>query len=304
MQPELVVMAAGLGSRFGGPKQVVPVGPGGERLVDYAVFDALRAGLGRVTFVIRRDMQAAFHEAVGARYAGRLEVAYAFQEPDQVPAGCAAPPGRTKPWGTGHAVLAAAPAVRAPFVVINADDYYGPAAFATAAAFLREGAAAAAGPARFAMVAWRLANTLSEHGTVSRGVCDVAPDGRLRGVTEHTALTPCPGGARDKAAAADSPALAGDTPVSMNFWAFTPAVFAQLAGRFARFLDEHGHEPGAEFFLPAAVEDAVRAGEATVDVLSTPDPWFGLTYPGDREHAAARLHALAADGTYPDPLWP
>jgi len=244
MQPELLVMAAGVGSRFGGLKQLEPVGPGGEKLLDYSIFDALRAGVERVIFVIRRDMETDFHALVGSRFAGRAEVVYAHQELADVPSWFTVPAGRARPWGTAHAILAARVAVRAPFMVINADDFYGAAGYAQMARFLREPAVTP--PARWAMVGYRLANTLSEHGTVSRGVCAAGPDGLLRDIVERTALAPCDGGARETGPDGDDRRYPGDTPVSMNFWGFTPDIFPHLATRFDRFLRERGGEPKSE----------------------------------------------------------
>ena len=299
--PELLVMAAGVGSRFGGLKQLEPVGPGGEKLIDYSIFDALRAGVERVVFVIRREMEADLHALVGARFTGRAEVVYAHQELDDLPAGFVAPAGRVKPWGTAHAILAARRAVRAPFLVINADDFYGAAAYAVAAGFLR--APAAAPPEHWAMVGYHLANTLSAHGTVSRGVCAVGAGGLLRDIVERTALAPCDGGARETGPDGADRRYPGETPVSMNFWAFTPALFPHLEERLARFLEAKGQDLKSEFYIPAAVKELMDDGLATVRVLNSPDPWFGLTYREDRDAVAARLRALVARGDYPPQLW-
>jgi hypothetical protein len=299
--PELVVMAAGVGSRFGGLKQLEPVGPCGEKLIDYSIFDALRAGVERVVFVIRREMESDFHALVGSRFTGRAEIVYAHQELDDLPAGFVPPAGRIKPWGTAHAVLAAGRAVRAPFLLINADDFYGAAAYGGAAGFLREPEGTP--PERWAMVGYHLANTLSAHGTVSRGVCEVGPGGMLRDIVERTALEPREDGAREAGPDGADRRYAGDTPVSMNFWAFTPAIFPHLAERFARFLDAKGDDLKAEFYIPAVVKELMDERVATVRVLDSPDPWFGLTYREDREVVAARLRALTARGDYPPKLW-
>ena len=299
--PELVVMAAGVGSRFGGLKQLEPVGPGGEKLIDYSIFDALRAGVERVVFVIRRELEADFHAQVGVRFTGRAEVVYAHQELDDVPAGFVPPAGRSKPWGTAHAILAARQVVRAPFFVINADDFYGAAAYGAAAEFLR--APSGAPPERWAMIGYHLANTLSTHGTVSRGVCAVGADGLLRDIVERTALEPWEGGARETGPDGADRRYAGDTPVSMNFWAFTPAIFPLLVERFAGFLEAKGRDLKSEFYIPAVVKGLMDDGLATVRVLDSPDPWFGLTYREDRDVVAARLCALVARGDYPQRLW-
>jgi hypothetical protein len=300
MQPELLVMAAGVGSRFGGLKQLEPVGPGGEKLLDYSIFDALRAGVERVIFVIRRDMETDFHALVGSRFAGRAEVVYAHQELADVPSWFTVPAGRLKPWGTAHAILAARAAVRAPFMVINADDFYGAAGYAQMARFLREPAVTP--PARWAMVGYRLANTLSEHGTVSRGICAAGPDGLLRDIVERTALAPCDGGARETGPDGDDRSYPGDTPVSMNFWGFTPDIFPHLAARFDRFLRARGGESGSELYIPAVVKELMDEGAATVRLLDSPDPWFGMTYREDRDTVAARLRELIARGDYPPRL--
>jgi hypothetical protein len=300
-RPELVVMAAGVGSRFGGLKQLEPVGPGGEKLIDYSIFDALRAGVERVVFVIRREMETDFHALVGARFTGRAEVVYAHQRLDDVPGGFVPPAGRSKPWGTAHAILAAREAVRAPFLVINADDFYGAAAYGVATEFLR--APAGAAPERWAMVGYHLANTLSVHGTVSRGVCSVGPGGLLQDIVERTALAPCDGGAREAGSDGADRRYPGDTPVSMNFWAFTPAIFGHLTECFARFLELKGQELKSELYIPAVVKELMDGGLATVRVLDSPDPWFGLTYREDRDAVATRLRALVARGDYPPRLW-
>ena len=303
--PELLVMAAGVGSRFGGLKQLEPVGPNGEKLLDYSIFDALRVGVERVVFVVRRDLERDFHALMGTRFTGRAEVVYAHQELDDVPAGFVPPPGRAKPWGTAHAILAARQVVRAPFLVINADDFYGAAAYGVAAEFLRtpDSAPAGAPPERWAMVGYHLANTLSTHGTVSRGVCAVGPGGLLRDIVERTALAPCDGGARETGPDGADRRYAGDTPVSMNFWAFTPAIFPHLAERFARFLDTQGQDLKSEFYIPAVVKELMDERLATVRVLDSPDSWFGMTYREDRDTVAARLRGLVARGDYPPRLW-
>jgi NDP-sugar pyrophosphorylase family protein len=290
---DLVVLAAGMGSRFGGVKQLDPVGPSGETVMDYAVYDAVRAGVDRVVFVIRRELEQAFHAQIGSRYSGEVPVAYAFQQLDALPGGRVVPEGRTKPWGTGQAVLAAAEVVDSPFVVINADDFYGHRAYSELAGRL----GGASRPGAYAMVAFTLANTLSEHGLVSRGVCDVV-DGRLRSVVEHTGLATDGDGVLDSSGAR----FTGAELVSMNFWGLQPDVFGHLESQFGAFLDEHGHETGSELYLPAVIDRLVSEGTATVDVLTSPDQWFGMTYAADRGAVAARLADLVASGEYPSPL--
>ena len=285
MNLTLVVLAAGMGSRYGGLKQLDPVGPHGEILLDYSVNDALKAGFSMIVFVIRRGMLDQFRESVGARYELRIPVEYAFQELEPLPGGRVSPPGRTKPWGTGHAVMAAASVVKEPFTVINADDYYGPEGFSELAGFLLS-----AEPGCYAMVGYRLEKTLSEHGTVSRGICRSAGSGYLLDITERTAIARTPEGI----VAEDAPSvkLTGSEWSSMNFWGFTPDVFGRLEEQFEEFLQERGGDSNAEFYLPAAISELIATGEATVRLLHSDDPWFGLTYPEDRPLVVEALTTL------------
>jgi len=282
MDLTLVVLAAGMGSRYGGLKQLDPVGPSGEIILDYSVTDALKAGFNKVVFVIRREMLEQFQESVGSRYEDRLAVGYAFQELEPLPGGRVSPVGRAKPWGTGHAVLAAVRAVQGPFAVINADDYYGPSGFVQLARFL-----SSAAQGEYAMVGYRLEKTLSEHGSVSRGICRADADGFLIDITERTSIARTGEGI---VAQGNSPVtLTGEEPTSMNFWGFTPGLFAHLERLFEEFLEERGGDPKAEFYLPAAVSSLIASGEATVRLLRSEDPWYGLTYPEDK---AAVVKAL------------
>lgn len=295
MQPTLLVLAAGMGSRYGGLKQIDPVGPQGETLLDYSVFDAQRAGFGRVVFVIRREFEAVFRERIGARYAGRLAVDYVFQSLDALPAGMSPPPGREKPWGTGHATWCAREAVKEPFAVINADDFYGRDSFAQLADFLGR-----AGPDDAAMVGFRLANTLSEAGAVSRGVCAVDTDRTLRSVVENTGIRAEDVGPGRK--------LENDTIVSMNCWGFHPAFFSRLDREFGSFLAGFsGAAPTdplkAEFYLPAAVSSQIARAGLQVRVLPTVAQWFGVTYREDKPRVEQAVAALIADGQYPPALW-
>jgi len=281
-----------MGSRYGGLKQIDPVGPGGETVLDYAVYDAARAGFGRVVFVIRRDFEAVFREKIGAKYAGRIEVDYVFQALDALPAGFAPAPGREKPWGTGHAVWCAREAVRENFGVINADDFYGEDSFRQLGDFLTR--PAAPGPAEWAMVGFRMANTLSEHGAVSRGVCR-EERGWLAGIEENHGITPEQVGEGRK--------FAGEQIVSMNCWGFTPAVFAALDEQLRDFLATRGAEPKAEFYLPAAVAQAIGRGQARVRVLPTAAEWFGVTFREDKPRVVAAIAGLVERGLYPRKLY-
>lgn len=297
MSLTLVVLAAGMGSRYGGLKQVDPMGPTGETVLDYSVHDAVRAGFDRVLFIIRRDFENEFKASVGMRFAGRIRVDYAFQALDALPEGFSVPPGRVKPWGTGHAVWCARGELDGPFAVVNADDFYGAASFRVLADFLRtakaDGSGAVVNP-DYAMVGFALANTLSEHGAVSRGVCDVSAEGRLHGVEEHTGILATEVG--------EGRRYAGETIVSMNCWGFTTDFLPQLDERWRAFLALNGGSEKTEFYLPFAVNELLSKGAAKVRVLPTSDAWFGVTYREDKPRVQAAITALIAEGRYPSPL--
>ncbi len=286
-----------MGSRYGGLKQVDPVGPSGETVLDYAVFDALRAGFTRVVFVIRKDFEALFREKIGARYAGKIAVDYVFQALEVLPDGFAVPAGREKPWGTGHAVWCARAAVTGNFAVINADDFYGADSFRKLAAFLNAApvAGVAGQPLAFSMVGFRLSNTLSEHGTVARGVSESGAGGELRSISERTGIAPTDVG--------PGKTYSGNEIVSMNCWGFTPALFAGLDVQLREFLAARGGELKAEFYLPAAVSAMIARGEARVQVLPTDSTWFGVTYREDKPRVEAAVAALVQGGLYPRQLW-
>ena len=289
MAPILLVLAAGMGSRYGGLKQIDPVGPSGETVLDYAVFDAIRAGFTRVIFVIRSEFEGEFRDKVIAKYAGRIAVDFVFQSTGDLPGGFAVPEGREKPWGTGHAVWCARNAVQGPFAVINADDFYGAGSFSRLSGFL-----SSAKESQFAIIGFRLANTLSENGTVSRGICQ-AKGGRLVSIREEKSISRAdvgPGGR-----------FSGEEIVSMNFWGFTPEVFSGLDAGLWGFLASSGSDPKAEFYLPAAVSDMISAGKASVEVIPSADAWFGITYKEDKERVASAIAALVAGGTYPARLF-
>jgi NDP-sugar pyrophosphorylase family protein len=298
----LLVLAAGMGSRYGGLKQLDPVGPAGETLLDYSVFDALRAGFDRVVFVIRHDFEAEFRRRVGASYEKLVEVAYVFQELTALPAGFTPAPGRVKPLGTGHAIWCAREQVRTPFAAINADDFYGAAAYRTLGDFFARGGAAGE-PASFAMVAYRLGQTLSEHGRVSRGVCAVDADGRLETVREFTGIENTPEGARHTAQDGTVTRFSGREMVSMNFWGLTPAVFALLERGLRGFLLARGKEEAAEYYIPSAMTGMIEQGSATVAILPSESQWFGVTYREDKAAVMAALERLVAAGVYPASLW-
>lgn len=301
--PTLIIMAAGIGSRYGGLKQIDPVGPNGELIIDYSIFDALRAGFGKIVFLIRRDIEEIFREKIGRAIEARADVAYVFQELSDLPPGFTLPPDRKKPWGTGHAVLCCRQAVQTPFAAINADDFYGATAFQSLANHLRQ-TPAHDDPLDIALVGYVLNNTLSEHGHVARGICEITADGHLADLRERLHIERRP---KDIAYTEDGMAwtsLPADTTVSMNMWGFTQGFFAALADSFPRFLQASSANPlKAEFLLPNIVGDLARAGKAKVKVLPTQEKWFGVTYQEDRPRVQMAVRELVAQGLYPTPLW-
>jgi hypothetical protein len=278
-----------------------PVGPGGEAVLDYAVFDAKRAGFGKFVFVIRREIEQDFRETFGRRFAKHVNVDYALQALDMVPTGRYVPSDRLKPWGTGHAVLCAAPSLDRPFAVINADDFYGAESFRVLARFLAQ--PAPAGPDLFAMVGFQLDRTLSEHGTVARGLCQADAEGCLASVEELTAIEKQPSGARNKEPDGSFRNLTGREIVSMNCWGFAPGLFGGLRRLFGEFLNRHEVDLKAEFYLPTAVNALIHEGQARVKVLPTPCHWFGVTYREDRAVVVESIRALIRAGEYPERLW-
>ncbi len=301
MKPTLVVLAAGMGSRYGGLKQVDPVGPSGEAILDYSVFDAIRGGFGKVVFIIRKDFEAVFREKVGGKYEGMIPVDYCFQDIADLPAPYVVPEGRAKPWGTAHATRAARGVVHEPFAVINADDFYGRDAFARLGAFLSSVDDEAA--LRFAMVGYRLDLTLSENGSVARGICDVAEDGTLKGVTEMTKLVRA-GEVAENRENPDAPVTVPlDARVSMNLWGFTPGLFAELERRFPEWLAVNGAKEKSEWYIPFVVDELIHEGRATCRVLPTESSWFGVTYREDKPHVMAAIRALVEAGEYPSNLF-
>ncbi len=301
MKPTLMIMAAGMGSRFGGLKQVSGVGPHNATLVDYSIYDALRAGFGKVVFIIRGDIEGDFKENVGRKWESRVPVRYVFQELSMLPPGFTAPPGRVKPWGTAHAIWVAQGAVKEPFAALNADDYYGPHSFQVMARYLKK--IKKNDQASYAMVGFKLKNTLSEFGTVSRGVCEVGRDGYLKKVVERLKIEKAGSKIRYVEENGSKIPLKGVETVSMNFWGFTPRIFEQLDEALGLFWAEKGLEEKAEMLIPRVVDDLVRAKKAKVKVLKTPDAWFGLTYPEDKARVYEAIHKLVFKKAYPEDLW-
>lgn len=294
----LVIMAAGMGSRFGGVKQLEPVGPGGEIILDYSVYDAIRAGFQKVVFIIRKEIEEDFKEVIGSRLEKQIEVEYVLQDIDKLPKGFTKPEGRTKPWGTGQAILSCLGIVKEPFAVINADDYYGKEAFRIVNHFLQNPVGCDK-KYHFCMAGFELGNTLSEHGAVTRGVCQVNRYGILEGIEETHEIVK-----KGTVAATPVKTLPFEQPVSMNMWGFTPDFLEILEGKFSDFLRTiEGNELKAEFLLPTVVDDLVQSGQARVDVLKTPDRWFGVTYREDKEYVVESFRKLVSEGVYPSKLF-
>lgn len=296
MKPTLFVLAAGMGSRYGGLKQLDSLGPNGETIMDYSIYDAIRAGFGKVVFVIRKDFEQDFRDKVLSKYEGHIPVEVVFQSTDKLPEGYTCPADRTKPWGTNHAVLMGKDVIAEPFAVINADDFYGRDAFEVIA---RELSRPRDRKGDYCMVGFRVGNTMTENGSVARGVCETK-EGLLSSVVERTAISyddnhdivfTDENGTVQK--------LDPKTPVSMNLWGFTPDYFDYSEREFRNFLDKDLNTPKAEFFIPLCIDTLIKSGEATVKVLDTDSKWFGVTYAADRPGVVAKFAELHADGTYP-----
>ena len=299
MKPTLFILAAGMGSRYGGLKQMDGLGPNGEAILDYSVYDALRAGFGKIVFVIRKDFEDDFRRVVLSKYAGKVTCELCFQSVDKVPEGCTFNAERTKPWGTNHALLMGRDLIHEPFAVINADDFYGKESFQVLADYLRsvEGTTG-----RYCMVGYRVCNTLSENGSVSRGVCATDENGLLTDVVERTKIEEKNGTIVYTEDGVDTP-LKPETPVSMNMWGFTPEYFKYSEKAFRQFLEAHGQELKSEFYIPTLVNQLIGEGKATCKVLDTPSRWFGVTYAEDRPQVVEKINRLIAAGEYPAKLF-
>lgn len=298
MKPTLVILAAGMGSRYGGLKQLDEVGPNGEAIIDYSLYDAIRAGFGKVVFIIRTDFSEEFKARFEPKLKGRIEAQYVYQSLDKIPDGFTLNPLREKPWGTAHAVMMAKDAVKEPMAVINADDFYGKEAYQTMGDFLRS----SSDPDEYSMIGYRVDKTLSEHGTVSRGVCNTDENGYLTTVVERTKIQ-----REDDTIFFYEPEgkfpLKEDTPVSMNFWGLKPSVFEYLDEGFAVFLREKGNEPKSEYFIPLLINDNIQSGRIKTKVLACDAPWFGVTYREDKPMAQKEILKLIESGVYPADLW-
>lgn len=299
MKPTLLILAAGMGSRYGGLKQVDGVGPSGEAIIEYSIYDAIRAGFGKVVFVIRESIEEAFKEKFANKFQDQIEVVYAFQEFETPIKGIDHFPPREKPWGTGHAVLVAQNVVNEPFVVINADDYYGEDAFKSIADFLIHEAT----PDHNAMVGYVLKNTLSDNGTVSRGVCEMDAEGYLTDVVERMKVQRVDGSKVTCEVDGSPMDLDEHSLVSMNLWGFHPSIFETIRSMFVDFVANNQEDPRAEFYIPLVVNHLIRSGAVKLKVLSSDEKWYGVTYQEDKETVQNAFHQFAAEGNYPSNLW-
>ncbi|QHT67426.1 nucleotidyltransferase [Rhodocytophaga rosea] len=299
MQPTLLIMAAGMGSRYGSLKQLDTFGPGGETIIDYSLYDAIREGFGKVVFVIRQALLKDFEETYFQKLSGKIQVSYVLQELDRLPEGYMVPADRVKPWGTAHAVWVSASSIQEPFAVINGDDFYGRQSFRLMAEELRKMEV----PGQYCMIAYPLNHTLSEHGFVSRGICEIDAQGYLKSVTERTQIAANDKGIFYKDAEGQLLPLSGNENVSMNLYGFTPDIFGHLETQLKDFLRKNANNLKAEFYLPEAVNFLVNTGTAKVKVCISPEKWFGVTYPEDKQTVRSRLRELIDTGVYPEKLW-
>lgn len=301
MKPTLFVLAAGMGSRYGGLKQLDGLGPNGETIMDYSIFDAIRGGFGKIVFVIRKDFEKDFREKILSKYENHIPVELVFQSVDKLPAGFTCPEGRVKPWGTNHAVLMGKEVINEPFAVINADDFYGRDSFAVLGRWLSELPEGAKN--RYCMVGFRVGNTLSESGTVARGICSTNDEGCLTTVVERTEIMRVDGKVCYKDEQGAWVAVDDNTPVSMNMWGFTPDYFKYSEDDFIDFLKNNLDNLKAEYFIPLMVNKLINEGTATVKVLDTTSKWFGVTYAADRQGVVDKIQSLVDAGEYPSKLF-
>ena len=303
MKPTLFLLAAGMGSRYGGLKQLDGLGPHGETIMDYSIYDAIHAGFGKLVFVIRKDFEQDFRDKVLSKYEGHIPCEIVFQSLDALPEGFTCPEGRTKPWGTNHAVMMGQHVINQPFAVINCDDFYDRDAFQVMGKFLSSLPEGSTG--KYAMVGFRVDNTLSESGTVSRGVCEYDDNHHLTSVVERTKIQRIDGVVKYLDENDEWVALPDNTPVSMNFWGFTPDYFAHSNEFFKTFLSDEKNMTNlkSEFFIPLMVDKLINDGTATCEVLDTTSKWFGVTYPEDRPEVVAKFEKLGADGVYPEKMF-
>jgi len=300
IKPTLLVLAAGMGSRYGGLKQIDGLGPNGETIIDYSIYDAIRAGFGKVVMVIRKSIEEEFKQVFFRKYSGKIEIEYVLQEIEFVPQGAVYHPERVKPWGTAHAVLMADGVINEPFCVINGDDFYGTDAFMQIANYLKQQENDSTG---YCMVGYQLARTLSDYGFVSRGICETDSDNSLLKVTECTQIKRIGSVICYKDAQEENQPLPEEQIVSMNFWGFTPAYFKDLRVSFEKFIQKNGNNLKSELYIPTVLSELIDEQKASVKVLSSAAEWFGVTYKEDRSFVVDRLKNLTEEGVYPSPLW-
>lgn len=299
MKPTLLILAAGMGSRFGGLKQIEPVGPNGESILEYSVFDAIRAGFGKVVFVIRESFAESFKKQFEPKLSGKIEIVYVYQETSMLPEGFVLPEGREKPWGTGHAVLMAKNVINEPFAVINADDFYGANAYMVLSEYLQKKVS----PMQYSMVGYQLNKTLSDFGSVSRGICVTNIDNQLCEITETHKIRPEGEKILCESQNEQTKELTGDEIVSMNFWGFHPSIFENIENQFIDFLKENINLPKSEFYIPFVVFEMIKRNLISVEVLSADSPWFGVTYKEDKPYVIEQIQKLTDAGVYPANLW-
>jgi UTP-glucose-1-phosphate uridylyltransferase len=299
MKPTLLILAAGMGSRYGGLKQIEPVGPNGETILEYSVFDAIRAGFGKVVFVIRESFAEDFKSRFESKLSGKIKIEYAYQEINKLPKGYTLPEGREKPWGTGHAILMAKDIINEPFAAINADDFYGAEAYKVIAEYLQK----LTDPKQYAMVGYQLNNTLSEFGSVSRGICVTNSEHQLTQITETHKIRQEGHHVLCESQTGEPVELAGNEIVSMNFWGFHPSIFENIEDQFTDFLSHSINQPKSEFYIPFVVFEMIKRAQASVQVLTANSPWFGVTYKEDKPYVIEQIQNLTNQGVYPANLW-
>jgi dTDP-glucose pyrophosphorylase len=301
MKPTLLILAAGIGSRYGGMKQIDQVGPSGEAIIDYSMYDAIKAGFGKIVFVIRKDIESDFRQFLKHKLSGKIKMEFVHQELAMIPESYTSPPDRIKPWGTAHAVWVAARAIKEPFVAINADDFYGRGSYLKMAEYLISNSKVSS--TDFCMIGYQIQHTLSDFGSVSRGICEADDRSYLKAVVERTEIFRKNGGIVYHDENAREVTLSADTLVSMNIWGFTPLIFNHIEQQFSEFIRNNISNIKAELYIPKIVNDIIKNGKGNVKILPATDKWFGVTYKEDKPLAVQNISKLIEQGVYPDNLW-
>lgn len=301
MKPTLLILAAGIGSRYGGMKQIDQVGPSGEAIIDYSLYDAIKAGFGKIVFVIRKDIENDIREFLRHKLTGKINMEFVHQELDMIPDGFTCPPDRIKPWGTAHAIWVASKAIKEPFVAINADDFYGRGSYMQMAEYLKS--KSQVNSSNFCMIGYQIQHTLSEHGSVSRGICEADEQSGLKAVVERTEIFKKNDGIVFRDENAREVHLSPDTLVSMNIWGFTPVIFDHIEQQFSEFIRKNISNIKAELYIPKIVNEMIKNGKGNVKILPATDKWFGVTYKEDKSLAVQNIRRLIEQGVYPDNLW-